>query len=184
MIVGAGIGVTPCASIMKGVVGYRWKKGFTPNHLHFFWVARLTDLRTFKWLLVMLPELKAQELVHNEYYGGDEGGGRTLTITLYITGCKPEALKYEANPKPNSTGEIINALQDTKNPNTGEPYLRLKAGRPDWDSEYKELAGIYGRADIGVIFCGAPMIAAALKSSCEKLSDKEKTVFRLHKENF
>ena len=62
--------------------------------------------------------------------------------------------------------------------------VRIRAGRPDWDSEYKELAGIYGRADIGVIFCGAPMIAAALKSSCEKLSNKEKTVFRLHKENF
>ena len=57
---------------MKGVVNYRWKKGFEPNNLHFFWVARLTDLTTFKWLLVMLPELKAQELVHNEYYGGDE----------------------------------------------------------------------------------------------------------------
>ena len=35
-------------------------------------MARLTDLTTFKWLLVMLPELKAQQLVHNEYYGGDE----------------------------------------------------------------------------------------------------------------
>ena len=30
MLVGAGIGVTPCASIMKGIVNYRWKKGFTP----------------------------------------------------------------------------------------------------------------------------------------------------------
>ena len=70
--VGAGIGVTPCASIMKGVVNYRWKKGFLPKNLHFFWVARLTELTTFKWLLVMLPELKAQQLTHNEYYGGDE----------------------------------------------------------------------------------------------------------------
>ena len=26
LLVGAGIGVTPCASIMKGVVNYRWKK--------------------------------------------------------------------------------------------------------------------------------------------------------------
>ena len=72
LFVAGGIGVTPCASIMKGVVGYRWKKGFIPNNLHFFWVARLSDLTTFKWLLVMLPELKAQQLVHNEYYGGDE----------------------------------------------------------------------------------------------------------------
>ena len=58
---------------------------------------------------------------------------RTLTITLYLTGCKPEQLKPEANPKPGSTAELINALQATKNPNTGQPYLRLKAGRPDWD---------------------------------------------------
>ena len=29
-----------------------------------------------------------------------------------------------------------------------------------------------------------PMIAAALKETCEKLSNKDATVFRLHKENF
>ncbi len=265
LLVGAGIGVTPCASIMKGVVGYRWKKGFIPNNLHFFWVARLSDLTTFKWLLVMLPELKAQELVHNEYYGGDEDArqglekragdiqkaitnagkppdnklpegwteqtqsgqvwytnkltgetrwdrptappinpqgaelelqqvqnqikavgenSRTLNITLYLTGCKPDALKPEANPKPGSTGELIKALQATKNPRDGKPYLRLKAGRPDWDAEFKEIAATRGREDIGVVFCGAPMIAAQLKSSCERLSNVEKTVFRLHKENF
>ena len=31
-------------------------QGFSPHNLHFFWVARLTDLTTFKWLLLMLPE--------------------------------------------------------------------------------------------------------------------------------
>ena len=36
---------------------------------------------------------------------------RTLTITLYLTGCKPEQLKPEANPKPGSTAELIKALQ-------------------------------------------------------------------------
>ena len=39
IIVGAGIGVTPCSSIMRGVINYRWKKGFSPNTLYFFWVA-------------------------------------------------------------------------------------------------------------------------------------------------
>ena len=70
---------------------------------------------------------------------------RTLTITLYLTGCKPEQLKPEVSPKPGSTAELISALQATKNPNTGQPYLRLKAGRPDWDSEFRELGAIYGR---------------------------------------
>ena len=109
---------------------------------------------------------------------------RTLTITLYLTGCKPEQLKPEATPKPGSTGELIKALQATCDPATGQPYLTLKAGRPQWEKEFKDLGGIYGREDIGVVFCGAPMIAAQLKEQCEKLSNKDKTVFRLHKENF
>ena len=73
MLVGAGIGVTPCASIMKGVINYRWKKGFSPSNLHFYWVARRTDLTTFRWLLTILPVLKAEQLKHNSFYGGDMG---------------------------------------------------------------------------------------------------------------
>jgi hypothetical protein len=270
MLVGAGIGVTPCASIMKGIVNYRWKKGFRPEHLHFYWVARLTDLTTFKWLLLMLPELKRQQLVHNEYYGGDQneqavlkvkkknlqkavadgGGGkpsglaslppgweetrtptgevyffnagsgatawvrpgadsagvgqnaaeelaqvkdqlraastltRSLHIVLYLTGCKPDQIKKQPDAKPGSQAEMINALLSTSDPDTGEPYITLKAGRPDWDKEFLEVGDLYGREDVGVVFCGAPMIAAALKEACWKHSNKEKTVFRLHKENF
>ena len=54
----------------------------------------------------------------------------------------------------------------------------------DQEQEFKDLANTYGREDIGVVFCGAPMIAAALKEGCEKYSKKEGTIFRLHKENF
>jgi len=275
MLVGAGIGVTPCASIMKGVVNYRWKKGFSPRNLHFFWVARLTDLTTFKWLLVTLPELKAQQLVHNDYYGGDEakrsqlktrisqlageitadengskqpgppaplpagwaesrtqngqlyyfnagtgetswlppGSGvppasdssavkraelqklqagfreastnhRSLTITLYLTGAKPEQIKPQANPEKGSTAELVSALLSTVDPSTGQPYLHLKAGRPDWNREFQDLAALYGKEQIGVVFCGAPAIAAALKENCEKHSSTDGTRFKLHKENF
>jgi len=275
VVVGAGIGVTPCSSIMKGVVNFRWKKGFAPNNLHFFWVARKTDLTTFKWLLVQLPELKAQELVHNDFYGGDDGrrkallqqleqaraelntikGGasgtapatlppgwsetrtpqgvpyyfntgtgetswqmpglqsalpagdraaasqlrveqlqaavreassnnRHLSITIYLTGCKQADLEPKPNAKPGSNEELITNLLSTKDPMTGEPYLHLKAGRPDWPGEFKALSATYGREDIGVIFCGAPAIAAALKESCEEYSQADKTIFRLHKENF
>ena len=275
MLVGAGIGVTPCASILKGVINYRWKKGFTPHNLHFFWVARLSDLTTFKWLLLMLPELKRLQLVHNQYYAQDHSEAsrkmlknrlrnlqaqmennkadpanalkgippsmppgweeahtpegqlyyfnrltnetawsrpvgraratdeveeelsqvqeglkmvgqneRGLTITLYLTGAKPDQIRHQQDAKPGSTGEMVNALLSTSDPESGEPYIILKAGRPDWDKEFVDLATMYGREDIGVVFCGAPLIAAALKSACEKHSDRNKTVFRLHKENF
>jgi len=272
MIVGAGIGVTPCSSIMRGVINYRWKKGYPPNTIYFFWVARLSDLVYFKWLLVMLPELKANELVHNEYYAGDgdksrvdgirarmaelkaklgaekqsappptlppgwtetrtpagqlyyvnqqtgatsweppatgsgDGGAegdaaaelqrlqaalreassnhRRLEVTLYLTGAKEADLKVEAAPKPGSTAEVVANLKAAKDPITGEPYIKLKPGRPDWPGEFKDIAKTHGREDIGVVFCGAPLIAAALKENCEKYSNKDGTIFRLHKENF
>ncbi|KAL1514521.1 hypothetical protein AB1Y20_003619 [Prymnesium parvum] len=265
MLVGAGIGVTPCASIMKGVVGYRWKKGFSPSNLHFFWVARRSDLTTFKWLLLMLPQLKAQELQHNEFYGGDaatiqamenrvkvlkkelgngkeaalppgwsesktedghtyywnmhtnetswsrpvappssdinksavqaellrtqetlaaaSAGNRSLSITLYLTGCKKEEVQPDPSAKPESPAGLITALLSATDAE-GKPYVVIKAGRPDWKGEFKALADKYGKEEIGVVFCGAPMIAAALKEQCEEQSSKGGTLFRLHKENF
>ena len=109
---------------------------------------------------------------------------RTLTVTLYLTGCKPDQVKMQENPKQGSIGEMINALLSTRDPDTNEPYITLKAGRPNWDAEFKALSGQYGKEHIGVVFCGAPMIAAALKEACEKHSKRDETVFRLHKENF
>lgn len=79
---------------------------------------------------------------------------------------------------------MVASLQAVKDPISGEPYIKLKPGRPDWPGEFKSIAQTHGREDVGVIFCGAPMIAAALKEQCEKQSSKEGTIFRLHKENF
>ena len=173
---------------MRGVVRYRWKKGYTPNNLYFFWVARLSDLNYFKWLLVMLPDLKAQELIHNEYYKTDsssEGGRqRRLEITLYLSGAKKEQVEHKPDAKEGSMEATINALLAVKDDETGKPLINLKPGRPDWPGEFTSIARTHGREDVGVIFCGAPMIAAALKENCEKLSNKAGTVFRLHKENF
>ena len=280
VLVGAGIGVTPCASIMKGVVHYRWKKGFAPANLHFYWVARRTDLDTFRWLVYILPVLKAEQLKHNGFYGGDvramktlaarlkseerdleqiqseaespqtpaaspdaplpdgwveqttpsgdvyywhtptnqtawerpapardfereitakrrsvaqlqrdvhEAGAtsRELQITLYLTGCKPEEVQKADAPPKGSLAELVNLLIDATDPETGKSFITLKAGRPKWDAEFSMLKETHKRETMGVVFCGAPMIAAALKEQCEKHSDADEgTLFRLHKENF
>ena len=92
--------------------------------------------------------------------------------------------QVNAEAKPGTPAELINALLSTVDPDTGEPYIILKAGRPKWDDEFGALSSQYGREDIGVVFCGAPLVAAALKEACEKFSHSDKTVFRLHKENF
>ena len=39
---------------------------------------------------------------------------RALSITLYLTGCKPEQLEPQADPAPGSTAELITALQASR----------------------------------------------------------------------
>jgi len=122
------------------------------------------------------------------------GERRNLQITLYLTGAKEEQIKKSDNPPKDSPAQMINALLSTVDPDTGEPYIHLKAGRPKWDAEFTAVAdleaearasaGVPAGGAVGVVFCGAPAIAAALKEACEKNSSREGTIFRLHKENF
>ena len=86
---------------------------------------------------------------------------RSLSITLFLTGCKADDIKPSAGSKPGSTSELVTALQSTTDP-AGKPYLTIKAGRPNWDTEFKSLSDRYGKCELGVCFCGAPMIAQAL----------------------
>ena len=62
--------------------------------------------------------------------------------------------------------------------------VNIKPGRPKWKEEFLDVSAQYGRSEVGVLFCGAAPIAAALKEQCEALSKKDGTIFRLHKENF
>jgi len=109
---------------------------------------------------------------------------RRLQCTIYLTGAKPDQVKVTPNAKEDSQEELVNHLLSIRDPETDEPYINLKAGRPDWPGEFKSISQTHGREDIGVVFCGAPLIAAALKENCERFSKKDGTVFRLHKENF
>ena len=80
---------------------------------------------------------------------------------------------------------MINELLSKRDPRTGAPYVNLKAGRPDWDREFVSVRDQHRREKIGVIFCGAPAIAAAFKRACETHSNaQEGTLFELRKENF
>ena len=57
MLIGAGIGLTPCASILSSLTKYRWKKNFNPEILHFYWIVRQSELDSFQWLVHMLTGL-------------------------------------------------------------------------------------------------------------------------------
>jgi NADPH oxidase len=62
MLVGAGIGVTPFASILKSI-WYRMSHGKQQTRLrkvYFFWVCR--DFGSFEWFKSLLSAIEAQDL--------------------------------------------------------------------------------------------------------------------------
>ena len=132
-------------------------------------------------MLSVAPQ--AELLRTQESLAAASAGNRSLSITLYLTGCKQEEVQPDPSAKPDTPAGLITALLSACDAD-GKPYVTIKAGRPNWEGEFKALSDKYGKEEIGVVFCGAPMIAAALKEQCEKQSTIGGTLFRLHKENF
>jgi hypothetical protein len=57
MVVGAGIGLTPCNSILRAVLKYKWRHNQYPNHLHLYWQARHADVKAFQWFIGSVTRL-------------------------------------------------------------------------------------------------------------------------------
>ena len=93
-------------------------------------------------------------------------------------------IEWQREPK-DSYAVTINRLIERRDPETGVPYVILKAGRPDWDKEFRMVKETHKHEKIGVVFCGAPSIGAALQDQCARHSDNaDGTFFQLRKENF
>ena len=96
-------------------------------------------------------------------------------------------MPYSAHPSSRYAGASSRVTQ-TKSSAPPSPVAlaptRLALRRGGSSDARRPPRGRYGKEEVGVVFCGAPMIAAALKEACEKHSKRDSTVFRLHKENF
>ena len=95
MVVGAGVGMTPCASILTALLKYRWKKGQNPEVLHFVWITRHEEIEGFEWFVHLITELqytlkKSRELDRHafaQYY---------CEINIFVT----RSPKGTAKPRP------------------------------------------------------------------------------------
>ena len=68
MMIGAGIGLTPSCSVLRSVLKYKWKKGWKPNVLKFYWVVRHSEISSFIWFLEQLVHLE-RELIADKLTG-------------------------------------------------------------------------------------------------------------------
>ncbi|KAF2751829.1 hypothetical protein M011DRAFT_394486 [Sporormia fimetaria CBS 119925] len=149
VLVGAGIGVTPFASILKSI-WYRmnYPQGKTRlRKVYFFWICR--DFGSFEWFRSLLLAIEAQDLEDH------------IEIHTYLTA------KIKVDDATNIMINDANAEQDAI---TG---LRAPTnfGRPNWDMIFKSIRKIHAPAEAGVFFCGPRPLGSTLHTKCNMYSE-------------
>jgi len=173
VLVGAGIGVTPFASILKHI-WYRQKKGDLGalKRVEFFWVCR--DAPSFGWFQTLLQEVEAAQVDPN-----------FLRINIFLTQKINEDMLW--NIAINDAGAEYDPLTLLR--------TRTMFGRPDWKSIYGRIrqaieAGQYLpgshsqlKSTVGTYFCGPSVLAKAVKEA--SMNARSATVnFTFAKEHF
>ncbi|KZP00841.1 NADPH oxidase [Calocera viscosa TUFC12733] len=173
VLVGAGIGVTPFASILKHI-WYRQRRGNLGalRRVEFIWVCR--DASIFGWFQSLLQEIEAAQTDPN-----------FLRINIYITQKVSQDTIY--NLAVNDVGSAYDPLTLLRS--------RTMFGRPDWKSVFGRLrmaieGGQYlpGREStlktrVGTYYCGPSPLAKVLKEAT--LSQNTETIrFSFAKEHF
>ncbi|KAG5641082.1 hypothetical protein DXG03_006054 [Asterophora parasitica] len=164
LLVGAGIGVTPFASILKSI----WYRMNNFNHskptrlskVYFTWVIR--DFGTAEWFHSLLHAIEEQDTSNR------------IEINIYLT----------AKIKEDDMNNII--VQDVGAEKDAITSLRAPThfGRPNWDRVFSSIAEKHPETDVGVFFCGPAVLSKNLKQMSNKYSQPQGTRFFFGKENF
>jgi len=166
VLVGAGIGVTPFASILKSI----WYRMNNFNHskptrlskVYFIWVIR--DFGSAEWFHSLLQAIEEQDTQNR------------IEITIYLT----------AKIKEDDMNNII--VQDVGAEKDAITSLRAPThfGRPNWDRVFSSVVSKHPETDVGVFFCGPKPLSKVLHQMSNKYSDPNPkgTRFFFGKENF
>lgn len=167
VFIGAGIGVTPFASILKSI-WYRHEHSCPSlqiKKVYFYWIC--PDTHAFEWFAELLQSLEVQM--------AQKGNQSFLQYTVYLTRgwTKEEARNIMVRDGTQHVDVITGLKQKTH------------FGRPDWNDIFKEISHDNPRTDVGVFFCGPPALSHTLHTMSNQYSNiKEEVKFFYNKENF
>jgi len=161
ILAGAGIGVTPFASILKTIRYTIEQEGqILLKKVYFFWVCR--DKNAFEWFNDLLAVLE-QENINN-----------FLEIHTYLTAqLSVEEIRKVMSGADAESDQITGLSSPTH------------FGRPNWNEIFAEITSRHSGQEIALFFCGPAILSKQLYKMCRKFTDaKSKTSFRFNKENF
>ncbi|KNC81337.1 hypothetical protein SARC_06335 [Sphaeroforma arctica JP610] len=152
ILVGAGIGVTPFASVLKSI-WYQQAQGLNMKlrKVYFIWICR--DRRSFEWFQDLIEALELQMV--------SQGMQAFLQIDVYLT----ERIKHE---------EITNIVTegDASEDLLHGQHTKTHFGRPHWDKIFAETSTKHANEQVGVFFCGPKVLGKVLHTKCNEYSDK------------
>ncbi|EKM56649.1 uncharacterized protein PHACADRAFT_253883 [Phanerochaete carnosa HHB-10118-sp] len=164
LLVGAGIGVTPFASILKSIWyrlnNFNSSKPTRLSKVYFTWVIR--DFGSAEWFHSLLHAIEEQDTQNR------------IEINIYLT----------AKIKDDDMTNII--VQDVGAEKDAITSLRAPThfGRPNWDRVFGSIAEKHPETDVGVFFCGPAVLSRQLHTMSNKYSHPKGTRFYFGKENF
>uniref|UniRef100_A0A4W5PH26 NADPH oxidase 1 n=1 Tax=Hucho hucho TaxID=62062 RepID=A0A4W5PH26_9TELE len=166
MLVGAGIGVTPFASILKSI-WYKFKDSnpkLRTRKIYFYWLCRETH--AFEWFADLLQLLEREM--------EERGMGNFLTYKLYLTGWDQSHANHVMVHADADT-DVVTGLKQKTN-----------YGRPNWDKEFEQVRKENPTSVVGTFLCGPAVLGTVLSKKCVKYTDVDprKTKFYFNKENF
>jgi predicted ferric reductase len=172
VLVGAGIGVTPFASILQSCMykyksshhecpkcDYEWSSGVPANVMNlkkvdFFWVNR--DQRSFEWFVSLLSQLEIEQAHLSE-------SERFLDMHMYMTSAL-EATDMKAVGLQLAL-DLLHE-KDKRDLITGLK-TRTQSGRPNWNKLFTRIAE-QNKGKVTVFFCGPEQMGSALKTMCDR----------------
>ncbi|XP_011384123.1 NADPH oxidase 5 isoform X2 [Pteropus vampyrus] len=182
VLIGAGIGITPFASILQSIM-YRhqkrkhicpncqhsWREGIQDDDmkLHkvdFIWINR--NQKSFEWFVSLLTKLEMDQAEEPQE-------GRFLELHMYMTSALG---KNDMKAIGLQMALDLLAKKEKKDSITGL-QTRTQPGRPDWNKVFQKVAA-EKKGKVQVFFCGSPALAKVLKGHCEQFS------FKFFQENF
>lgn len=180
MLIGAGIGVTPFASILKSIVNM-WEENrcekcsavchgrdFQILKIYFYWIT--PEQETLQWFADTMNQLS--ELDTNN----------RLEIHTYYSTIKRDSLvaplELLQSFMHNQHGRDIISGLNTKN--------LTHFGRPNWAQILDSVAESHPNEEVGVFLCGPPKLDRAVSDVCVdfNLKQKRNVSFLYHSENF
>lgn len=152
VLVGAGIGVTPFASVLESIVLRGNGKSDRPSKLekvHFFWLNK--DQYSFEWFTSLLSDLER----------ADQRG--MLEVNLCMTGARSGVTGLAL--------DLARQVMHQKGHSDIITGLRTKThfGPPDFETWLGRIANMHSGEKVEVFFCGPPGLGKIVRASAERL---------------